>query len=279
MKKVLFWLLSLSICLVFMQCKSIRSIFLHEINEAMQLYPLPDSIPLITPETIECLPVPVQHYVINSKLIGKPLIYDFRLDMEGDFSMRENSKYLKVRTEQYNLCQVPLRFYFIETSLLGIIPMRGRDAFSNGHGHMFGRLAGFRIFDERSYEMDKSGLVTYLNDMVLMPPGCLNPNIRWEPVDSLSARASITYNNINVSAMVYFNEKYELVNFITEDRYESTGNGEYARKRWSTPVTEYGEINGIRMCTAANAVWHNPGGDYVYARFRVKDFRYNIRKY
>ncbi len=276
MKKVLFWLLSLCISLVFLQCKSIRSVYLSEINEATALYPLPDSIPVISDETIQNLPPPVQRYIINANLIGKPLMYNFRIDMEGDFSMRENSKYLKVKTEQLNICQTPLRLYFIYTSLMGVIPMRGRDAFINGHGHMFGRLAGFKIFDEKSQEMDKSGLVTYLNDMILVPLGCLNPNIRWEKLDSLSARASITFNNISVSATVYFNEKGELVNFITDDRYKSTGKGKYARIRWSTPVTAYGEINGIKMCTAANAIWHNPEGDYTYARFRVKDFRYNV---
>jgi len=279
MKRIVFWFPGIFLILLFMQCKSIRSVFLDEINEAMRLHPLPDSTAIITAETIEYLPLPVQNYVINSKSIGKPWMYNFRLAMEGDFSMRENSKYLKVTTEQFNHCHLPIRFYFIKTSLMGVIPMKGRDAFSNGHGHMFGRLAGIRIFDEKSPEMDKSALVTYLNDMVLIPPGCLNPNIQWEPVYSLSARASVTYNNIHVSAMVYFNEKYELINFITDDRYKSTGKGKYARIKWSTPVTEYGEINGIKMCTAANAVWHNPEGDYVYARFKVKDLSYNIHKY
>jgi hypothetical protein len=75
---------------------------------------------------------------------------------------------------------------------------------------------------------------------------------------------------------LYFNEKGELVNFVSDDRYYSPTGKTYENIRWSTPVKEYKDYNGIRISSGGQAVRSFPEGDYCYARADIKDVEYNI---
>jgi hypothetical protein len=79
-----------------------------------------------------------------------------------------------------------------------------------------------------------------------------------------------------VSAMLCFNEKGELINFISEDRYALQDNGTMKRVRWSTPVKDYKEFDGRRTPTYGETIWNYPEGDFTYGTFRLKDITYNV---
>jgi hypothetical protein len=65
-----------------------------------------------------------------------------------------------------------------------------------------------------------------------------------------------------------------LINFISEDRVDVNSNRNVP---FSTPVTEYGTVNGYKLPVAADAVWHFPEGDFVYGKFYLQEVRYNPR--
>ena len=65
----------------------------------------------------------------------------------------------------------------------------------------------------------------------------------------------------------------ELENLIAE-RYRDD-NGQLMLEKWSTPITEYKEINGIRMPTKGDAVWNLSSGDLKYIEVELIDIEYN----
>jgi hypothetical protein len=109
-----------------------------------------------------------------------------------------------------------------------------------------------------------------------MAPGTLiSKNIKWEILEPEVVKAVFTNGHLSIGATLHFSEEGNLVNFISNDRFETTDGKEYKNYPWSTPVTGYGEINGMKMPGAARAIYHRPEGEFCYAEFVIKDIRYN----
>ena len=123
-------------------------------------------------------------------------------------------------------------------------------------------------------EMFQAETVTMLNDMCLFAPATLiDKRIKWETLDERSVKAVFTNRETTVSGELYFNEQNQLVNFISDDRYDVN---EMKKYRFSTPALEYSQINGYNLCTYGEAVWHYPEGDFVYGKFNLTGLEYNV---
>jgi hypothetical protein len=138
-------------------------------------------------------------------------------------------------------------------------------------------LGLFNVVNVKGTEMNKAETVTVFNDMCLMAPASLiDKRIEWTAVDSLSAKATFT-NGINkITAILYFNELGQLVNFISDDRYAITDMKQY---RFSTPVEDYAQINGRNIMQYGETIWHYPDGEFVYGKFTMKSIEYNVTDY
>jgi hypothetical protein len=124
--------------------------------------------------------------------------------------------------------------------------------------------------------MNKAETVTVFNDMCLMAPATLiDKRIEWASLDSVSAKATFT-NGINkITATLYFNEQGQLINFISDDRYAIDDMKQY---RFSTPVKQYAQINGMNIWKYGETIWHYPDGEFVYGKFTMKSIEYNVKK-
>jgi len=91
-------------------------------------------------------------------------------------------------------------------------------------------------------------------------------------------KASFTSNSVTVSAWLYFNEKGELVNFVSEDRYAASDDGTGTRLKWSTPLRDYKMINGYKLASYAEAIYTYPEGDFTYATFTLKNIHVNTKQ-
>ena len=129
------------------------------------------------------------------------------------------------------------------------------------------------IADAWGSEMDQGSLSRYMNEIMWFPTAYLSDYIRWEPVDSSSAKAIMSYQGVMVSAILYFNEEGEMTNFVAE-RYRTVGK-QYTLETWSTPVGDYREIKGIRIPTRGEGVWKLSSGDFAYVKPEITDIEYN----
>ncbi|MEA2074867.1 MAG: DUF6544 family protein [Euryarchaeota archaeon] len=67
----------------------------------------------------------------------------------------------------------------------------------------------------------------------------------------------------------YSNEKGEIVRFVTDRHRDSS------LEKWSGYYRQYEEIDGVKIPTEVEVVWHLESGDFSYARFVVTEIEFN----
>ncbi len=230
---------------------------------------------LVTDADIRHLPVIVQRYLHYTGVMNKPKVVNFRVVFDGQ--MRDKGKdFFSFSSEQYNYMDDPARLFFMKGKMYGIT-VPGYHRYRNAAASMNIRLFGlFPVVHETGPLMDTTETVTLFNDMCLLAPATLiDSRISWESIDSFTARAVFVNQGIRISATLLFNEKSQLVNFLSHDRTAIADRRKYP---FSTPVTSYREINGFNLMSEGDAVWEYPDGKFVYGKFRLKDIQYNVKE-
>ena len=231
----------------------------------------------LTEATIAYLPEPVRKYIRYTGFISKPIINNFRVDFSGKIRDHAKPVWMPLTSEQYNFIKTPTRLFYLDATMKGL-PVAGFHCFKNGVAYMDIRLLSiFKVEYQSGTVMNVSETVTFFNDMCVMAPGALiDKRIEWLEVVGNKVRASFTNNGITVSAWLYFNEKGEMVNFVSEDRSALGTNGETMKLKWSTPMRDYKDINGYKLASYAEAIYTYPEGDFTYATFELKNIGYNL---
>jgi hypothetical protein len=233
----------------------------------------------LTEAEIAFLPTPVKKYIRYVGCIGKPIVTNFRIDFVGKIRDHKKPVWMPLTSEQYNFIKTPTRLFYLDATMKGL-PVAGFHRFKNGVAIMDIRLLSiFKVEYQAGAVMDTSETVTFFNDMCVMAPASLiDKRIEWLEVEGNKVKASFSNNGITISAWLYFNEKGEMVNFVSEDRSALGENGETTKLKWSTPMRDYKVINGYKLASYAEAIYTYPDGDFTYATFELKDIGYNLLK-
>jgi len=235
---------------------------------------------LVTDADLNHLPLPVQKYLRYTGAVGKPKVQNFRAVFTGSIKPKMEGRWLDFRAQQYNFFQEPTRLFFIESKMFGI-PFDGLHVYVGKNATMQIKIGSLiQIADAKGDTMTQGETVTLFNDMCLMAPATLiDTAIHWESIDSLTAKATFTNQSHTISAILYFNEKGELTNFISDDRYMSADGITYKKYRWSTPTRDYKEFDGRKVVTYGEAIWHMPDGEFPYGKFYLVDVEYNCTEW
>jgi hypothetical protein len=233
----------------------------------------------LTEADISYLPELVQKYIHYTKCMDKPKVNNFRIEFLGKIRDHKKPVWMPLTSEQYNFIKTPTRLFYLDATMKGL-PVAGFHCFKNGVAFMDIRLLSiFKVEYQSGAVMDTSETVTFFNDMCVMAPATLiDKRIEWLEVNGNQVKASFTNNGITISAWLYFNEKGELVNFVSEDRSAANGDGTSTKLKWSTPMRDYKDINGYRLASYAETIYTYPDGDFTYATFTLKNIGYNLSK-
>ncbi len=254
----------------------LRRAYNAEVQDAFRQFGAAET-EILTENDISGLPEPVQKYLKYTGVIGKEKVKNFRLLGEGEFKTGKDKSWVKAKAEQYNFIDNPRRIYYMKLSMSGL-PVVGLHVYKDVTATMLIKLAGLvTVGDAKGEIMNKAETVTVFNDMCLMAPATLiDKRIEWEMIDQLTVKGIFNNNGIKISAVLYFNEKGELINFVSNDRYMTTSGEDYQNAPWSTPVGEYKEYNGIKLASYGEAHWSLPEGDFCYGRIYLKRVEYNL---
>ncbi len=246
----------------------------QEVRENMKL---PYNNSLVTHESMAHLPEPVKRYLIYSGAIDQPFPKNFTIRFEGQIRQDEKSDWMPFTSEQYNFIERPTRLFFMKAKMKGL-PVNGYHSFKDGSASMDIRLFSFiTVQYQDGPEMNQSETVTWFNDVCLFAPGALiDERITWETIDDLTAKATFSNKGITISAILNFNERGELTNFISDDRYRIISKSDTQLLRFSTPMKNYSLINGYRVPAYGETVWRLPGGDLTYGQFNCEYIQYNV---
>ena len=255
-----------------------KKLYKKEVNAAMVR--IRDSKPeIITEKDLEHLPPIVQKYLNYVGVVGKEKVLNVKIKFEGKIRSNPNDGWMILTSEQYNFFDKPTRIFYIKARKMGI-PAVGIHLYKDEKAIMRIKLAGlFTIVDAKGPEMDQGETVTVFNDMCFMAPATLiDKNIQWEIKDPLTVFAKYTNGKISIGATLYFNEKGELVNFISNDRFETTDGKTYKNYPWSTPVKDYKDFNGVKVASSASVIYHRPDTDFCYGEFKLVGVEYNQKQ-
>ena len=215
----------------------------------------------VTPEDLAGLPDPVRRYFEQSGVLGKPRINSFSAVLTGRIRNSGESGWMPLKMRQYNRLDLPARVVYIESRR----PlMAGVDSYTGGSGRMVIRLLNLvTLEDSRGPEMDRSGLVTFLNDLTFCPLACFSLPLVWTGVDENRAELSLTLYGTTVRALLTFDALGRIANWESTDRYASV-KGRNLPDRWSTPFDRYGEAAGMSIPVAGRGVHDYDGRPYDY---------------
>jgi len=121
-----------------------------------------------------------------------------------------------------------------------------------------------QLFNQRGGNMDRSCLVTWLAECLLVPSAALQDFVKWYPVDDTHARASISWEGISAEGVFRFSDSGELLEFSTSDRVATDMSGKETEVEWSALFRDYHLVNGFLQPGIIQSVWHYPEGDCVY---------------
>lgn len=231
---------------------------------------------VLTESDIQHLPDPVQKYLRYAGVLNKPKVKNIKVVFDGE--MREKGKdWFKFRSVQYNFFDDPTRLFFMKAKMFGIT-VPGYHRYQAETASMDIRLFGLlSIVKVKGNELNKAETVTLFNDMCILAPATLiDKRIQWEEIDSLSAKAKFSNGSNVISAILYFNELGQLVNFISDDRYAVSDMKSYP---FSTPMKDYKLYSGIQVPSFGEAVWHYPEGEFAYGKFTLSSIEYNLSEF
>lgn len=252
--------------------KSTRRIYKQEVAQRFQ-EPI-DAPRLITQDDLNKLPIPIANYLEHCGWLGKEIPKNFHLEFSGKFSLKPG-KYMNILSEQYNWFDRPTRIFYMTNPFVS-----GRHRMDERGAYMLVKLFGrIKVVDAFGPEMNHAELVTYLNDMCIIAPGALiEAPIIWNTIDEHTVKVTISEFGNTISALLYFNEKYELVNFTSNDRFATSDGKNPKQIPWSTPMGDYIEMNGIKVPGYGEAVWNYPDRNFVYAKFTIEEVKWNVKK-
>jgi hypothetical protein len=232
----------------------------------------------ITEEDLQYLPAIVRKYLNYVGIVGKEKVVNIRIEFTGRIRSKPGDGWMKLSSQQYNFFDNPTRIFYITARKMGI-PAGGIHLYKDKTAFMTIKILGlFTIVDARGEKMDQAETVTFFNDMCFMAPATLiDKNIQWKEIDYMSVEARFTNGHLSIGAKLIFNEKGELINFVSNDRYETADGKTLNNYPWSTPVKGYRDFNGIKLATGASTIYHHPDIDFCYGEFELKDIKYNSK--
>jgi len=231
---------------------------------------------VITEEHLSALPKAVKKWLKTSGSVGKPIPHTIWL--KQDFRMKlkpEQEKWYNAKAEQYFTTANPAFIWTVEVNMSPLMRIRGRDKYADGKGEMQMKMNSiFNLGKETGEKMDEGTLQRFLSEMVWFPSAVLKPYVTWEEIDSLTAKATMTYQGTSASGVFYFNENGDVIK-LSAMRYK--GNEPDAKRHeWVITVDEYAHFEGIRVPSECRATWKLDEGNWTWCRIEIKDLIYNI---
>jgi hypothetical protein len=223
------------------------------------------------------LPEPVQRYFRVCGFIGKPKIFNADVIWKESYiKLSPEKEWTKLNTRQFNSVIDPVRIAYMKALSM---PLQVRDIYRDGKGHMYGKLFNIiPVVNSKGKEISQSSLITLFTEILFIPSYSMQNYVKWESIDSITAKARFTHMNIDVTGIFHFDEAGKFIRFETNDRYYTDKDGKFVKKRFSAIVDGYKEKNGLQIPDKVRIIWNLEEGDYGYFKGELDDIIYNSKE-
>lgn len=245
-------------------------------KEAVQMFSLQTNAKeqIIGSENIDSLPAPVKKWLIHSGVAGREKINTVRLQQSCSMLSSPGGKWSPAESFQYFTVENPGFVWTVRMNMSDFMPVTGCDKYVNGKGSMtIKAFSLINIVNSRGTEIDKGSMMRYLAEMVWFPSGALEKYMKWEAIDSISARATMFFYGQSVTGVFTFDE-YGNVKSFDGMRYGEF-NGKYSVEPWHISCSDYRTFSGIIIPAKSEVTWKLKDGDFTWFKVEIKDLEYN----
>ena len=228
---------------------SFRSRFEHDREALFARSPI--EAPLVRDGDLASLPPLMRTYLTRMGVVGRPRVRNLRVTLSAQMRSSATASWMEATATQYEFFDSPARLFHMNASRMGV-PFDIYHRYVEGAATFQVRIAGlFSMVDERGVGITQDETVTLMNDVLVMAPAAvLDLPFSYDSLGERSLRATFRNAGFTVSAVLTFNGDGDLVGFVSDDRAHARKGGAAA---WSTPISEYREVDGIRIGTRGDA--------------------------
>lgn len=222
------------------------------------------------------LPVPVQRWLERSGVVGKPMIKRLEIWQKGEMKQKPGTKWFPFQARQYNTIDPPAFAWKAQIHPSPLMFIDGRDKYEEGKGNMLIKpFALFTASDAKGSETDQGSMLRYLGEICWFPSAALSTYIRWEPIDWLSAKATMSYGGATASGIFHFNAEGDVAGFEAM-RYYVHDKGKATLEKWvvTTIPGAYKEFDGIRVPSEMEVTWKLRAGDFTWFKLQIENVKY-----
>ena len=233
---------------------------------------------VLTAEDVAALPAPVRTYLERVGAVGAPRVRSFHAEFRAAIRGAPDDPWMRGTAEQVETFDPPARIFFMNVRRAGL-PVHVLHRYVGTEARMEGRLLGLiPVVEVEGPKLTRSETVTLLNDVFFMAPAALvDLPIAWDTLDGRRVRATLTHAGHTVSAVAYFDERGDLSDFESDDRYQMDRDPPVLA-RWSTPLREPRDYGGVRLPSGGVALWGDAGEAWAYGDFDLLRIRYNVER-
>jgi len=247
------------------------------VNDELRLFKvvkIPEDT-IVTAEMMSGLPEIVVKWLERSGVAGREIIHNVYLVQSGRMKTKPGGRWMNVGAEQYISTDPPGFLWKADVKVFPMVHLAGRDKYQNGKGHMLIKMFSIiPVVKAEGPEIDQGAMLRYMAEMVWYPSFAVSDYIRWESVDSLSARATMNYAGMSVTGLFRFNAHGDFIGFEADRYFQRKGGA--TLERWVVSVREncYREFGGIRVPMNLSVSWRLSSGEFTWFELKIEEINY-----
>ena len=253
---------------------SFRQVTMNTVREM-----LPDEIgkpEMITDETIQELPPVIQQWLRKTNVVGRERTVTVHLTQQGEMKTNPDGNWIPFTAEQWFTPREPGFVWLANVKAAPGVHLSGRDVFMDGQGHMLIKLLSLvPVVNSTGDEINQGTLLRYLGEVNWFPSGAVSEFIQWEQLDSISAKATMTYKGVTDSGIFRFTEDGDLASYQAKRFYERKEGATLEDWLIEMDPESFVEIDGVRIGTKSTVTWRLDEGDYTWLKLEITDIEYN----
>jgi hypothetical protein len=216
----------------------------------------------------------MQTYVRRVGGVGRPRVRNMRAIFAAQMRSSATAPWMQASATQYEFFDPPARLFHMNATLIGV-PLDVLHEYVDSAATFRVRIAGlYPMVDKQGPGLTYDETVTLMNDIVVMAPAAvLDLPFIFETTGERTLGATFQNAGFTVSAALTFDAAGDLIGFVSADRSHDREGG---AAEWSTPISGYREVDGIRIGSRGDANWIEPGGEWTYGRFEIASIAYNV---
>ncbi len=253
---------------------SFRSRFARDRDALLALPRRPAAV--VTEADLVALPPLMQAYLRRVGAVGRPRIQNVRVQFDAQMRSSPTSPWMQSTATQYEFFDPPARLFHMHATRGGV-PIDVLHRYVGSAATFQVKIVGvYPMVDKRGPTLTRAETVTLMNDiLVLAPAAALDLPFTWSTTSARTVLATFTNAGNTVSASITFDAAGDLVGFLSNDRPQEDANVT-RNVPWSTPISGYRDIDGIRVGARGDANWIETAGEWTYGRFTIRSIAYNV---